>query len=167
MSAPWPFSTWGIDVVGAVHLAASNGHRYILVAIDYFTKWVEAASYKTVRADIIAKYGVLHAIISDNGTNFIAKRLEEYLHSYKVKHHRSSPYRPQMNGAVESANKNLVKILKKMAETHKDWHDKLPYVLWAYRTSVQTSTGATPYSLTYGMEPVLPIEVEIPSLRIL
>ena len=72
-----------------------------------------------------------------------------------------------MNGAVESANKNLVKILKKMAETHKDWHDKLPYALWAYKTSVRTSTGATPYSLVYGMEAVLPIEVEIPSLRIL
>ena len=72
-----------------------------------------------------------------------------------------------MNGAVESANKNLVKILKKLAETHKDWHDKLPHALWAYRTSIRTSTGATPYSLTYGMEAVLPIEVEIPSLPVL
>ena len=72
-----------------------------------------------------------------------------------------------MNGTVESANKNLMKILKKMAETQKDWHDKLPYALWAYRTSVRTSTGATPYSLAYGIEAVLPIEVEIPSLWIL
>ena len=121
MSLPWPFSAWGIDVIGAIHLATSNGHRYILVAIDYFTMWVEATSYKTVTAaatkkfiknNIIAKYGVPHAIISDNGTNFIAKRVEKYLHSYKVKHHRSSPYRPQINRAVESANKNLVKILK-------------------------------------------------------
>ena len=81
MSSPWPFSTWGIDVIGAVHPAASNGHRYILVAIDYFTKWVEAASYKIVTAvatekfirnNIIAWYGVPHAIISNNGTNFIA-----------------------------------------------------------------------------------------------
>ena len=137
---------------------------------------MEAASYKTVTAaamekfirnSIIARYGVPHALISDNGTNFIAKRIEEYLQSFKIKNHRSSPYRPQLNGAVESANKNLVKILKKMAETHKDWHGQLSYVLWAYRTSVRTSTGATPYSLAYGMEVVLPIEVEIPSLRIL
>ena len=105
------------------------------MAIDYFTKWVEAASYKTVttvatkkfiRNNIIARYGVPHVLISDKGTNFIAKRIEEYLHSFKIKHYRSSPYRPQMNGAVESANKNLVKILKEKAETHKDWHDKLP-----------------------------------------
>ena len=107
----------------------------------------EAASFKVVttlatgkfiRNNIIARYGVPHAIISDNGTNFIATRIEEYLHSYKIKHHRSSPYQPQMNGAIESANNNLVKILKKMVETHKDWHDKLPYALWAYKTSVQT-----------------------------
>ena len=72
-----------------------------------------------------------------------------------------------MNGAVESTNKNIVKIMKKMAETHRDWHDKLLYALWAYRTSVRTSTGATPYLLAYGMEAVLLVEVEIPSLRIL
>ena len=78
------------------------------------------ATEKFIRNNIIARYGVPHAIISDNGTNFIAKRIEDYLQNFSIKHHRSSPYRPQMNGAVESANKNLVKILKKMAETHKD-----------------------------------------------
>ena len=81
------------------------------------------------------------------------------MQNFSIKHHRSSPYQPQMNGVVESVNKNLIKILKKMAETHKDWHDKFPYALWAYRTSVRTSTGATPYSLVYGMEAVLTIEV--------
>jgi len=122
---------------------------------------------KFIKNNIIAWYGVPHSIISDNGRNFVAQRLEDYLQSLKIKHHKSSPYRPQMNGAVESANKNLIRILKKSAETHKDWHEKLPYALWAYRTSVRTSTGATPYSLVYGMEAVLPVEVEIPSLRIL
>ena len=72
-----------------------------------------------------------------------------------------------MNGAVEAANKNMKKILSKMTETYKDWHEHLPYALCAYRTSVRTSVGATPYSLVYGMEAVLPVEVEIPSLRIL
>ena len=90
MSLPWPFSTWGIDVIGAIYPAASNGHRFILVVIDYFTKWVEAASYKAVTAvamekfirnNIVARYGVPHSIISDNGTNFIAKRTTEYLQS--------------------------------------------------------------------------------------
>ncbi|GMI89758.1 hypothetical protein HRI_002645100 [Hibiscus trionum] len=72
-----------------------------------------------------------------------------------------------MNGAVEAANKNIKKIVGKMVETYKDWHEKLPFALYAYRTSVRTSTGATPFSLVYGMEAVMPIEVEIPSLRVL
>ncbi|PKI46288.1 hypothetical protein CRG98_033314 [Punica granatum] len=72
-----------------------------------------------------------------------------------------------MNGAVEAANKNIKKIIEKMTVNYKDWHEMLPYALLAYRTSIRTSTGATPYSLVYGMAAVLPIEVEIPSMRIL
>ena len=72
-----------------------------------------------------------------------------------------------MNGVVEMANKNVKKIIAKATETYKDWHEKLPFALHAYRTEVRTSTGATPYSLVYKMEAVLPIEVEIPSLRVL
>ena len=72
-----------------------------------------------------------------------------------------------MNGAVEAANKNIKKIIKKMVVTYKYWHEMLPFALHGYRTSVRTSTGATPLSLVYGMEVVLPIEVEIPSLRMI
>ena len=72
-----------------------------------------------------------------------------------------------MNGVVEATNNNIKKIIQKMTETYKDWHDMLPFALHRYRTLAQTSTGATPYSLVYGMEAVLPIEVQIPSLRIM
>ena len=72
-----------------------------------------------------------------------------------------------MNGAVEVANKNVKKIIAKAKETYKDWHEKLPFALHAYQTRVRTSTEATPYSLVYGMEVVLPIKVEILSLRVL
>ncbi|KAK8586270.1 hypothetical protein V6N13_082083 [Hibiscus sabdariffa] len=72
-----------------------------------------------------------------------------------------------MNGAVEAANKNIKRIISKTTDTFKGWHKKLPFAMFAYRTSIRTSTGATPYSLVYGMEAVLPIEIEIPSLRIL
>ena len=72
-----------------------------------------------------------------------------------------------MNGAVEAANKNVKKIIAKASETYKDWHEKLSFALHAYRTGVQTSTEATPYSLVYGIEAILPIEVEIPSLQVL
>ena len=72
-----------------------------------------------------------------------------------------------MNGAVEAANKNIKKIIKKTTDTYKDWYEKLPSTLNAYLTSVRTSTEAIPFSLVYGMEVVLPLEVQIPSLRVL
>jgi hypothetical protein len=176
MASPWPFSMWGIDVIGLIEPRASNGHRFILVAIDYFTKWVEAASYANVtkqvvvrfiKKEIICRYGLPNKIITDNGTNLNNKMMKELCESFKIEHHNSSPYRPKMNGAVEAANKNIKKILQKMVKTYKDWHEMLPFALHGYRTSVRTSTGATPFSLVYGMEAVLPIEVEIPSMRVL
>ncbi|KAA3467490.1 RNA-directed DNA polymerase (Reverse transcriptase), Ribonuclease H [Gossypium australe] len=105
-------------------------------------------------------------IISDNVLNLNNSTVAEVCSQFNIKHHNSSPYRPKMNWAVEAANKNIKKIVGKMTETYKDWHEKLPFALYAYRTSVRTSTGATPFSLVYGIEAVLPIEVEIPSLRV-
>ena len=86
---------------------------------------------------------------------------------YNIEHHKSSPYRPQTNGVVEAANKNVKNILAKMVVTYKDWAKKLPFALCGYRISINVSTGAIPYSLAYGSEIVLPIEVEIQSLRVL
>jgi len=91
----------------------------------------------------------------------------ELCDEFKIQHYNSSPFRPKMNGAVESANKNIKKIIQKMVVTNKDWHEMLPFALHGYRASVQTSTRATPFSLVYGMEAVLPFEAEIPSLRVL
>ncbi|XP_006591679.1 uncharacterized protein [Glycine max] len=91
----------------------------------------------------------------------------EMCEEFKIRHHNSTPYRPKMNGAVEAANKNIKKIIQKMTVSYKDWHKMLMFALHGYRTSVRTSTGATPFSLVYGMEVVLPFEVEVPSLRIL
>ncbi|XP_077242559.1 uncharacterized protein LOC143883082 [Tasmannia lanceolata] len=105
-------------------------------------------------------------MISDNGSHF-KKEVASLCAEFRIKHHKSSPYRPQTNGAVEAANKNIKIILQKMTRSYKDWWNKLLFVLWAYTTSVRTCTGATPFSLTYGMEVVLPIELKIPSLRIL
>ena len=68
---------------------------------------------------------------------------------------------------MEAVNKTLKVILQKMIKSHRDWHEKLPLALWGYRTSIRTPTGATPYSLVYGMEAVLPVELEIQSARIL
>lgn len=173
MTSPWPFSMWGIDMIDRIEPTSSNGHHFILVAIDYFTKWVEVASYvnvtkqvvtRFIKQNIICRYGVPEKIITDNGSNLNNKTIKELCQSFKIQHRNSSPYRPKMNGAVEAANKNIKKFVQKMVVTYKDWHEKLPFALHGYRTSVRTSTGATPFSLVYGMEAVFPVEVEIPSL---
>ena len=93
--------------------------------------------------------------------------MDQICKQFKIKHHNSASYRPKMNGVVEAANKNVKKIVAKMTDTYKDWHEKLPFALHAYQTTVRTSTRATPFSLVYEMEAILPIEVEISSLRVL
>lgn len=147
-----------------------------MVAIDYFTKWVKAASYANVtkqvvacflKKEIICRYGIPNKIINDNGSKLNNKMIKEFCKSFKIEHHNSSPYHQNMNGVAEATNKNTNKIVQKMVRTYKDWHEMLPFSLDGYRASVRTSTGETPFYLVYGMEAVLPIEVKISSLRIL
>ena len=159
MTSPWPFLVWGIDVIGRIAPKDSNGHEYILVAINYFTKWVEATSYSILKAkhvarflenSIICQFMVSQEIISDNGSHFEGE-VRRVMEEYRIEHHKSSPYRPQANGAIEVANKNVKNILTKMVMTYKDWAEKLLFALWGYKTSIHASTGATPYSLVYGV----------------
>ena len=135
---------------------------------------MEASSYarltttrvaKFIISHIICRYKVPHELISNRGVHFRGK-VDTLIQEYGIQHHRSSAYRPQTNGAVEAVNKNIKKILRNMVETSRDWSEKLPFALWAYRTSFHTSTGATPYSLVYGLEAVLPVEIEMGSLRV-
>ncbi|RDX72997.1 Retrovirus-related Pol polyprotein, partial [Mucuna pruriens] len=120
LTSPWPFFMWGIDVIGPIEPKASNGHRFILVTINYFTKWVEAASYSTmsrsvvvkfIKKDIICRYGLPAHFITNNGTNLNNKMMTEMCEQFQIHHHNSTPYRPKMNGAIETANKNIKKII--------------------------------------------------------
>ena len=138
LTSPWLFSVWGIDIIGKISPKSSSGHEYILVAIDYFTKWVEATSYdrltaarvaKFIISHIIYQYGVPQELISDRGAHFRGE-VDTLVQEYGIQHHRSSTYRPQTNGAVEAANKNIKRILRKMVETSRDWLEKLPFALW-------------------------------------
>ncbi|XP_015086871.1 uncharacterized protein LOC107029957 [Solanum pennellii] len=165
-----------MDVIGPIESTASNGHIFILVAIDYSTKWVEAPSYKSVtkkvvtdfvRNNLICRFGVLESIITDSGANLNNHLMRDICEQLKITHRNSTGYRPQMNRAVEAANKNIKKILRKMIDNHRCWHEMFPYALLGYRRTLRTSTGATPYLLVYGTEEVIPTEVEIPSLRII
>ena len=120
---------------------------------------------KFIEKSLICRYGVPHHIVTDNGVQFQAETAE-LLQRYGIEHHKSSPYRPQANRAVEAANKNINRILSKMVKTYKDWHEYLSFALWGYRTTTRTATGQTPFLLVYGWEAVLPIEIEIKSSRV-
>ena len=176
MFSPWPYVTWVIDVNvnGQIEPKASNSHRFILVAIDYFTKWVEAVSFKSVtkkavvdfvHSNIICRFGIPKIIITDNAMNLNSHLMKEICEQFKIVHRHSTPDRPKANGAIEAASKNIKKILRKMVQGSRQWHEKLPFAVMGYRTTVRTSVGATPYLLVYGTEAVIPAEVEIPSLR--
>nr|XP_033514985.1 uncharacterized protein K02A2.6-like [Nicotiana tomentosiformis] len=108
MSSPWPLFAWGMDVIGPIEPANSYGHRFILVDIDYFTKWIEVASYKAVtkkvvadfvRDRIICRFGVPESIITDNASNLNSDLMKAMCETFKIKHQNSITYRVQMNGA--------------------------------------------------------------------
>ncbi|XP_047257457.1 uncharacterized protein K02A2.6-like [Capsicum annuum] len=143
--------------------------------IDYFTKWVEATTFKLVtkkavvdfiHSNIIYRFGISKIIVTDNAANLNSHLIQEVCQQLKIMHRNSTSYRPKENGDVEAANKNLKKLLCKMVQGFRQWHEKLPFALLGYRTMVRTSIGATPYWLVYGTEVVIPVEIEIPSLRV-
>ena len=115
------FDVWGIDFMGP--FPASFGNRYILVAVDYVSKWVEAVARATndskavvqfLKKNIFTCFGTPRAIISDEGTHFVSKQFEQVMKKYQVKHKISTPYHPQINGQVEVSNRAIKQILEKV-----------------------------------------------------
>jgi hypothetical protein len=172
----WPFHQWAFDLVGQIHPTSSNGHKFIITATNYFMKLVEVvplavANGKTVALFItnyiICRYGVPSSIITYNGGQFKNKDLKELCKKFRITQHWSSTYYPQGNGQAEASNKAILKILHRtVSKSGRDWHLQINPALWAYRTSIRTPMGTTPFALVYGVDVVLPIEVKIPTLRI-
>ncbi|RVW41845.1 Pro-Pol polyprotein [Vitis vinifera] len=162
------FDVWGIDFMRPFLI--SFGYSYILVGVDYVSKWVEAIPckyndhkivLKFLKKNIFSRFGVPKAIISDGGAHFCNKPFETLLAKYEVKHKVATPYHPQTSGQVELGNSEIKNILMKMVNaSRKDWSVKLHDSLWAYRTTYKTILGMSPYRLIYSKAYHLPVEVE-------
>nr|GEV67122.1 reverse transcriptase domain-containing protein [Tanacetum cinerariifolium] len=161
------FDVWGIDFMGP--FPYSRGNKYILVAVDYLSKWVEAKALPTNDARVVckflknlfARFDAPRAIISDRVTHFCNDQFTKVMQKYGVTHHLATLYHPQTSGQVEVSNHGLKRILERVVgENHASWSDKLDDAFWAFHTAYKTLMGCTPYKLVYGKSCHLPVELE-------
>nr|GFA67243.1 reverse transcriptase domain-containing protein [Tanacetum cinerariifolium] len=174
ITAPWLFYKWGIDIAGPFPEGPKKV-KFLIVAMDYFTKWIEAKAVATITGgqvkkfvwdNIVCRFGIPGEIISDNGKQFADNPFKDWCDKLNITQHFASVKHPQSNGLVERANRSLGEGIKAcLGEGNKNWVEELPYVLWAHRTMVKSSHGDTPFSLTYGTEAVIPAEIRMPIYR--
>nr|GEW19215.1 reverse transcriptase domain-containing protein [Tanacetum cinerariifolium] len=161
------FDVWGIDFMGP--FPSSRGNKYILVAVNYLSRWVEAKALPTNDARVVvkflkslfARFRTPRAIISDRRTYFFNDKFAKVMSKYGVTHRLSTAYHPQTSGQVEVSNCGLKRILERtVRENRASWSEKLDDALWAFRTIYKTPIGCMPYKLVYGKSCHLPIELD-------
>ncbi|RVW90565.1 hypothetical protein CK203_030965 [Vitis vinifera] len=146
VSSPWPFAQWDMDIMGPLPVAPAQ-KKFLLVAIDYFSKWVEAEAYANIKdkdvtkfvwKNIICRFGIPQTIIADNGPQFDSIAFRNFCSELNIQNSYSTPRYPQK---------------------------ELSGALWAYRTTPGRPTGNTPFALAYGMDAVIPTEIGLPTIR--
>ena len=150
--------------------------KFLVIRIDYFTKWVKAKSLATITEknvrgfvwrSIICRFGIPRTFISDNRRQFDNSPFREFYEVLGIHNHYSSPSHLQANGQVEVTNRSLLKMIKTRLEGAKGlWPEELLNVLWAYKMTARTPIGETPFRLTYGTKVVIPVEIRLTNWRI-
>jgi hypothetical protein len=171
-----PFQQWGLDFIGEIHLQSSAQHRWILIAIDYFTKWVESIPTRNAKnsvvinfleENILSRFGCPHKIVTDNTQDFMSMEMINFCKKYNIFLGHSTSYYPRGNGLAESSNKISMTIIKNiLTEIKKYWHIHLKYALWENQISTKKSIGMSPFQLVYGTDVILPINLSLPVMKI-
>ncbi|KAL1372790.1 hypothetical protein AAHE18_01G229400 [Arachis hypogaea] len=144
----WPFRGWALDLIGLIHSSSSKQHKFIL-------------------EHIIHRFGISQTLSTDQGTMFTGQRIKNFAASRSINMITSTPYYAQANGQVEPANKILISLIKNhIGNKPRTLHETLCQVLWAYRNSPRGLTGTSPYKLVYGHVVVLPLEINLNTLRV-
>jgi len=162
-----PFETIGVDIFGPLVLS-DKGNKYIITATDYLTKWVEAIAIPSQTAldvalfllnHIICRHGAPMNIISDRGTQFLSEVVEQLLIFFSIVHNKTSGYHPQTNALTEKFNETLANMLSMYTDSKQtDWDKYLTMVIFAYNSSVQSTTKYSPFHLVYGRQAKFPNE---------
>src|SRR6266542_1139126 len=156
------FERWGVDIVGPLPITRER-NRYIVVAMNYFSRWPEARLLKAANADtiatflykkIICRFGVPRILQSDKGIHFVNEVIQRLIKRFKIKHSLSSPYHPQSNRLVERFNKMLCEGIAKIAKEVDQWDKFIQPVLFAYRTKELRILKQSPYMLVYKRESI-------------
>ena len=175
VTSPWPFQQWGLGILGPLPIRKGQC-KFIIGAVDYFTKWAKAEPLSTITEQkirnfvwcaIICRFGIPRALVLDNGEQFDNAKFMDFCAELGIKNYYSSPAHPQSNGQAKVTIRTLKAALKtKLEDLKGKWVEYLPEVLWAYRTTRMSATQETPFALAFGTKAVAPVEVGLKSPRI-
>ena len=162
IDAPEPFHTVGMDILGPFPEAVGTKNRYLIILVDYYTKYVEAEPIRDMTADTVAdffiysivlRHGAVHKCITDRAQSFCANFSEAVHQAFDVKHVRTSGYHPQTNGLAERQCKTMTDMIALYVRSdHRNWDRFIPFLVYAYNTARQESTKFSPFYLVYGRD---------------